>query len=125
MSEPIIQHKRKLKKIVSKAKYVPKKDTSQVQGRAKKHVRIVNSKKNARVVLRKTLVNRARKTKAKTAIKKVYIALSTKNLAEAKERLRGAQSRIMKLYSKNIIKRNKASRMISRLNAKVKALALG
>jgi small subunit ribosomal protein S20 len=59
----------------------------------------------------------------KTLIKKVQTAVADKKLEEAKALLREAISAVGKAASKGVLKRNTASRRISRLTLRVNALS--
>ena len=67
--------------------------------------------------------NRATLNTVKTIIKKVQSAVTEKKTDDAKTFLRDAVSAIGKAVSKGAIKRNTASRRISRLTLRVNALA--
>jgi len=73
--------------------------------------------------IRRTEVNRARKSRIRTFLKKVETAVASGDHAEAMKALRTAQSEMNSGVTKNIIKKNTAARKISRLNARVKAIA--
>ncbi len=73
---------------------------------AKKRI-LTNQKKAAR--------NQAVKSGVKTAIKKVRVAIETGNKEEAAKALLAATSAIDKAESKGVIKKNTASRKVSRL----------
>ncbi len=81
-----------------------------------------SSIKAARQNKKRTEVNRTRKTRIKNIVKKTEEAIASKDKKVAIEALRTAQSEIMKAVGKGIIKLNAASRKVSRLTAKVKAL---
>lgn len=72
-----------------------------------------NEKRNAR--------NVARRSDLKTATKKVMAALADNNVAQAKELLRAAESKIARACGKGVLKKNTASRKISRLALQVAA----
>jgi small subunit ribosomal protein S20 len=72
--------------------------------------------------LKRALRNKIIKTKIKTHIKKVESKINSTNLSQAQYALRIAESIIMKAVTKKILKLNTASRKISRLTHKVKAL---
>ena len=72
--------------------------------------------------IRRTEINRARKSRIRTFIKKVETAISTGNHADAMKALRTAESEMNSGVTKNILKKNTAARKISRLNTRVKAL---
>lgn len=66
--------------------------------------------------------NRARKSRMKTAIRKLEEAIRNNALDDAVVRLREATSIIAKTAAKGTIHRNTASRKISRLTKKVNGL---
>ncbi len=84
-----------------------------------------SAKKMARVIERRTLINKMRKNKARTSIKKLMNIIKLNNKEEAVIAFRNAESRLHKCVSQGVIHRNAAARKISRLNAKVKALVIG
>ena len=59
----------------------------------------------------------------KTLIKKVFTAIEGKDTQEAGLNLREATSYIDRIADKKIIHKNKASRIVSRLTAKVSKIA--
>lgn len=69
--------------------------------------------------------NRSDKSRMKTFSKKVLSAVAAGDPAVAQEQLREAMSVIAVSARKGTIHKNQAARRISRLNAKVKALATG
>ena len=71
---------------------------------------------------RRNDVNRSRESRIKTSIKKIDEAVNNNDHASALKALRSAEAEIMRGVTKNNIKKNTASRKISRLNAKVKKL---
>ena len=68
-------------------------------------------------------VNRDRRSRIRTFIKKVETALATGDAAAAREALRVAQPEIQRGVTRGVLHRNTASRKISRLAARVKAAA--
>jgi len=82
-----------------------------------------SAKKKIRVIAAKTEVNKSRRTRVRTFIKKVDTAVATGDHAKSLEALRKAEKEMMHAVSKGIYKLNTASRKISRLNTKVKGLA--
>ncbi len=82
-----------------------------------------SAKKRIRQTQRRTDVNRARRSRIRTFIKRVEAALETGNKEAAVAALKQAEPEIQRGVSKGVVKLNTASRKISRLNAKVKALA--
>lgn len=67
--------------------------------------------------------NRATMNAVKTVVKKVQSALAEKKLDDAKISLREAVAAIGKAVSKGALKRNTASRRVSRLTLRVNALS--
>jgi small subunit ribosomal protein S20 len=78
--------------------------------------------KRARQAEKRHLRNRAVLTSVKSAMKKVQTAVEEKNADEAKTLLREATSALHKAVTKGVLKRNTASRRISRLASTVNAL---
>lgn len=84
---------------------------------------IKSAKKRIKIAAVRTLRNTAQKNKMRTFIRKLEAAISNNNKTEANAIFPQVMSQIAKTAQKGIIKKNTASRKISRLNAKIKALA--
>ena len=80
---------------------------------------IKSAKKRILVNRTKAARNKSIKSATKTAIKKVYAAIESKDKEAAKAALLAATSTIDKAASKGIYHKNNASRKISRLNLAV------
>lgn len=80
------------------------------------------AKKRARQNERRTLVNQARRSRIRTYLRKVEEALESGDKAAATEAFKAAQPEVMRGVNKGIYHKNTASRKISRLAARVKAL---
>ena len=80
------------------------------------------SKKRARQAQRRTIVNKTRRTRIRTFLRKVEEAIAGGDQAVAAAALKDAQPQIMRGVSKGILHKNTASRKMSRLSARVKAL---
>ena len=78
--------------------------------------------KRIRRISRQTIVNKSRKSKFKNAIKKMNILLEAKKKKDALEYLPKLNSELMKVAKTGIIKRQNASRNISRITRKINAL---
>ena len=78
--------------------------------------------KTVRRISRQTLVNRSRKSRFRNAIKKMNTILDTKNKKEALEYLPKLNAELMKVAKTKIIKRQNASRNISRITKKINVL---
>ena len=78
--------------------------------------------KRIRRISRQTIVNKSRKSKFKNANKKMNILLDTKKKKDALEYLPKLNSELMKVAKTGIIKKQNASRNISRITRKINAL---
>ena len=78
--------------------------------------------KRIRRISRQTVVNKARKSKFKNAIKKMNLLLDSKKKKEALAYLPKLNSELMKVAKTGIIKKQNASRNISRITKKISAL---
>ena len=78
--------------------------------------------KRIRRISRQTIVNKSRKSKFKNAIKKMNILLDTKKKKDALEYLPKLNSELMKVAKTGIVKKQTASRNISRITIKINAL---
>jgi small subunit ribosomal protein S20 len=81
-----------------------------------------SSKKRARQNERRAEVNKARRSRMRTFIRKVEEAIATGDHAAAADALKVAQPEIMRSVSRGVVHGNTASRKISRLSGRVKAL---
>ena len=78
--------------------------------------------KRIRRISRQTVVNKSRKSKFKNAIKKMNLLLNSKKKKEALVFLPKLDSELMKVAKTGIIKKQNASRNISRITKKINAL---
>jgi len=78
--------------------------------------------KRIRRITKQTLVNKARRSKYRNAIKKMNLLLDDKKKAEALKFLPKLNSELMKVTKTGIIKKKNASRYISRFTKKISAL---
>ena len=81
------------------------------------------SKKRARQIERRTDVNKARRSRIRTYIRKVEEAIASGHADAAALALKTAQPELMRGVTKGVVHKNTASRKISRLAARVKALS--
>lgn len=81
------------------------------------------SKKRARQIERRTDVNKARRSRIRTYIRKVEEAIASGNADAAALALKTVQPELMRGVTKGVVHKNTASRKISRLAARVKALS--
>jgi len=82
-----------------------------------------SSKKRARQIERRTLVNKARRSRIRTFIRKVEEAIASGDQSAATEALKVAQPEIMRGVTKGVTHKNTAARKVSRLAGRVKALS--
>ena len=78
--------------------------------------------KRIRRIATQTLVNKARKSKYRSAIKKMTLLLGEKKKEEALKFLPKLNSELMKVVKTGIIKKQNASRNVSRITKKISAL---
>jgi small subunit ribosomal protein S20 len=81
-----------------------------------------SSKKRARQTERKTDVNKARRSRIRTYLRKVEEAIASGNQEVAAAALKSAQPELMRGVTKGVLHKNTASRKMSRLASRVKAL---
>jgi len=81
------------------------------------------ARKRIRQIERRTEVNKSRRTRMRGFLRKVEEAIASGDSEAAREALRIAQPEIMRSANKGIVHKNTASRKISRLSSRVKALA--
>lgn len=82
-----------------------------------------SSKKRALQAERRADINKARRSRMRTFIRKVEEAIATGDSGAATAALKAAQPEIMKNVSKGIVHKNTASRKISCLAGRVNALS--
>lgn len=81
-----------------------------------------SAKKAVRAAARRTRVNQARSSRVKSRVRAVEEAIAKGDRPAAELALRAAQPELMRAANRNVIHRNKASRKISRLARRVKAV---
>lgn len=80
------------------------------------------SKKRARQNERRLAVNKARRSRIRTYLRKVEEAIASGDKDAATSALRAAQPELMRGVTKGVFHKNTAARKMSRLSARVKAL---
>ena len=78
--------------------------------------------KRIRRISKQTTVNKARKSRYKNALKKMNLLIETKKKAEALKFLPKLNSELMKIAKTGIIKKQNASRNISRITKKISTI---
>ena len=84
----------------------------------------VSALKRVRQTKRKTAVNRANKSRIRGSLRLMREAIQKGDVTAANEQLRITTSALDKSVQKGILHKNTASRYKSRLNARVKAIAV-
>jgi small subunit ribosomal protein S20 len=82
-----------------------------------------SAKKAARKIAGRTEVNRNRRGRVRTYVRKVDEALAAGDKQKAADALKAAEPEIMRAASKGVIHKNTASRKVARLTARVKSLS--
>ncbi len=80
------------------------------------------AKKRARQNLRRLAINKARRSRIRTFLRRVEEAIASGSRETAAAALRAAQPELMRGVTKGVMHRNTAARKMSRLSARVKAL---
>ena len=82
-----------------------------------------SAKKAIRKIAARTEVNKDRRSRMRTFVRKVEEAIASGDKKEAAAALTAAQPEIMRAAQKGVLHKNTASRKISRLTQRVKTLA--
>ena len=82
----------------------------------------VSAKKMTRKIAKRTAINRSRRSRMRTFIKKVEAAIAAGDRDAASAALRAAEPELMRAAQKGIVHKNTASRKVSRLAHRVQAL---
>ena len=80
------------------------------------------AKKRARKNERRFAVNKARRSRIRTFLRKVEDAIASGDQDAAKVALQAAQPEIMRGVTKGVFHKNTASRKVSRLSSRVKSM---
>ena len=81
-----------------------------------------SAEKRNRQTIRRTAVNRIRVGRIRSTVKDVELAIASGDKSKAQDALKAAQPVIMSGVSKGVLKLATASRKMSRLSARVKAI---
>lgn len=82
-----------------------------------------SAKKATRKIARRTAVNKNRRSRVRTFIRKVEEALASGNKEAAQTAFAVVQPELMRAASKGVLHHNTASRKVSRLAQRLKALS--
>jgi small subunit ribosomal protein S20 len=83
---------------------------------------IASAKKRTRTTAKRTAINHARKSRIRTATRKVEEAITSGDHKAAVAALKAAEPEIMRGVSKGVTHKNAASRKVSRLTKRVAKL---
>ena len=81
-----------------------------------------SAKKAVRKIERRTEVNKSRRTRMRTYVRRVEEAISSGDQKAAHEAFVKAQPEVMRAAQQNVLHKNTASRRLSRLSARIKAM---
>ncbi len=82
-----------------------------------------SAKKMVRKIEARTAVNKSRRSRMRSAVREVEEAIAAGDAAAARAAMGAAEPALMHAASQGVVHRNAASRKISRLNARVKAMS--
>lgn len=82
-----------------------------------------SAKKATRKIAARTAINKSRKSRMRTELRKVEEAIAGGDIKVAQAALRQAEPEVMRAAQKGLLHKNTASRKVSRLAARVKALS--
>ncbi|KAA0971675.1 30S ribosomal protein S20 [Aureimonas fodinaquatilis] len=81
-----------------------------------------SAKKATRKIARRTAINKARRSRVRTFLRKVEEAILSGDAEAAKTAFRAAEPELARAVSRGVMHRNTVSRKISRLSSRVKAV---
>ena len=82
-----------------------------------------SAKKAARKIARRTAVNKSRRSRVRTFLRKVEEAIASGDQTAAAEALKNAQPELARGVTKGVLHKNTVARKMSRLASRVKAVA--
>ena len=82
-----------------------------------------SAKKATRQIARRTVVNRSRRTRVRTAVRKVEAAIAAGDRTAAVAAMAEAEPAIIRAAQKGIVHRNAAQRKVSRLAHRIAKLS--
>jgi small subunit ribosomal protein S20 len=81
-----------------------------------------SAKKAARQMVRRTEINKARRSRVKSSVRKVEEAIAAGKRDDAVAALKAAEPVLMRMASKGVTEKKAASRKISRLTQRLKKM---
>ncbi len=83
----------------------------------------LQAKKRVRRNAKREDINKSRRSRIRTYVKKVELAVEAGNAQDAKDALKAAQPELMRGVTKGVLHKKTASRKVSRLAKRVKAMS--
>ena len=84
---------------------------------------IASAQKRIRQTLKRTARNKARKSRVHSFVRKIEEAVAAGDKAAAQDAFKAAQPELQRAAGKGVLKANTMARRLSRLSARVKAIA--
>ena len=81
-----------------------------------------SAKKMVRKISRRTAVNKARRSRIRTFLRKVEVAISSGDKSAADNAFRTAQPEMHRAVSRGVVHKKTAARKLSRLSARIKSI---
>ncbi|HEY4250736.1 MAG TPA: 30S ribosomal protein S20 [Roseomonas sp.] len=82
-----------------------------------------SARKRIRQTEKRTIRNKARRSRVRGFIRKVELAIASGDQSQAAEALKVAQPEMQRAVTKGVLHLNTVSRKLSRLSARIKAIA--
>jgi small subunit ribosomal protein S20 len=82
----------------------------------------IQAKKRIRQIERRTAVNRVRRTRMRTFVRRVEEAIESGDKTAAEVAMRNAEPQLIRAAQKGLLHANAASRKVSRLNKRLNAM---
>ena len=82
----------------------------------------ISARKRVRQTEKRAAQNRDRRSRIRTVVKDVELAIAKGNRAEAEAAFKAMEPELMRGVTRGILKKNTASRKVSRLSAQVNSL---
>lgn len=82
-----------------------------------------SARKMVRKIARRTEINKSRRSRVRTFIRKVEEAIASGDKGAASEAFRSAQPELHRAVTKGVMKKETVARKLSRLSARIKALS--
>ena len=82
-----------------------------------------SAKKMVRKIERRTAVNKNRRSRVRTYLRRIEEAIAAGDQSKAQEAFKAAQPEIHRAVGKGVFHKNMAARKLSRLSSRIKALS--